>query len=89
MMLFFSLLLMFFPYFLIHSFPCFRIFIPLCGAVFCPRKTGERDLLLLSDVYISAHELFALQKIGHMCRIDIGSKNLLANVFRNCRKRNN
>ena len=80
---------MFFPYFLIHSFPSVRIFMPLCGPVFCPRKAGERDLLLLSDVYISAHELFALQKIGHMCRIDIGSKNLLANVFRNCRKRNN
>ena len=37
--------------------------------------------MLLSDVYISAHELFALQTIGHMCRIDIVSKNLLANVF--------
>ena len=37
--------------------------------------------MLLSDVYISAHELFVLQTIGHMCRIDIVSKNLLANVF--------
>ena len=37
--------------------------------------------MLLSDVYISAHELFALQTIGHMRRINIVSKNLLANVF--------
>ena len=80
---------MFFPYFFIHPFLSVGMFMPLCGPVFCARKVGDRDLLLLSDVYISAHELFALQTIGDMCRIDLLSKNLLANVFRNSRKRNN
>ena len=31
----------------------------------------------------------ASDPLGDMSRIDLVSKNLLANVFRNCRKRNN